>query len=53
MGVTADRLLRLMVAVAQGMAYSLNVLRVVARQEPRATPIHVRWHDGGWEAMAG
>jgi putative zinc finger/helix-turn-helix YgiT family protein len=52
MGVTADRLLRLMVAVAQGTAYSLNVLRIVDRQEPRATPIQVRWHDG-WEAMSG
>jgi hypothetical protein len=52
MGVTADRLLRLMVVVAQGTAYSLNALRVVARHEPRTTPIHVQWHDGGWEAMA-
>jgi putative zinc finger/helix-turn-helix YgiT family protein len=52
MGVTADRLLRLMVVVAQGTAYSLNALRVVARHEPRATPLHVRWHDGAWEAIA-
>jgi putative zinc finger/helix-turn-helix YgiT family protein len=53
MGVTADRLLRLMVVVAQGTAYSLKALRVVARHEPRPTPIHVRWHDGGWEAVTG
>jgi putative zinc finger/helix-turn-helix YgiT family protein len=49
MGVTVDRLLRLMVVVAHGTAYSLNALRIVARQEPRAVPIHVRWHDGAWE----
>jgi hypothetical protein len=53
MGVTADRLLRLMLVVAQGTAYSLKALRVVARHEPRATPIHVRWHHGLWEAMVG
>ena len=52
MGVTADRLLRLMVAVSQhGATYSLNALRVVARREPRAMPIHVRWNDGEWEAV--
>jgi transcriptional regulator with XRE-family HTH domain len=53
MGVTTDRLLRLMVVVAQGTAYSVKALRVVARREPRATLIHVRCHDGAWEAMAG
>ena len=51
MGVAADRLLRLMVVVAQGAAYALSGLRIVARQEPRATPIHVRWTDGAWEAL--
>ena len=52
MGVTADRLLRLMVAVSQhGATYSLNALRVVARREPRVMPIHVRWNDGEWEAV--
>ncbi len=50
MGVTVDRLLRPTVVVAHGTAYSLNALRVVTRLEARATPIHVRWHDGTWEA---
>ena len=50
MGVT-DRLLRLMIVLAQGATYSLNALRIVARHEPRATPIHVRWRDGGWQAV--
>ena len=51
MGVTADRLLRLMVVVALGGAYPLKTLRVVARHEPRTTPIHIRWQRGVWEAV--
>jgi DNA-binding transcriptional regulator YiaG len=51
MGVTSDRLLRLMVVVALGGAYPLKTLRVVAQHEPRATPIHVRWQNGVWEAV--
>ena len=54
MSVTADRLLRLMVAVSErGADYSLKTLRVVARQEPRATRIDIRLHDGEWQAVAG
>jgi len=53
MGVTADRVLRLMVVVAQGTNYPLNALRAVARLEPRPTPIRVRWRDGSWEAVTG
>ena len=51
MGVTADRLLRLMVVVALGGAYPLKMLRTVARDVPRATPIHVRWQNGAWDAV--
>jgi putative zinc finger/helix-turn-helix YgiT family protein len=51
MGVTADRLLRLMVAVTLGGVYPLKTLRMAARDAPRVTPIHVRWQNGAWEAM--
>lgn len=52
MGVTADRLLRLMVAVSErGAEYSLKTLRVVARGEPRATRIDIGFRDGQWHAM--
>src|SRR5262245_38550413 len=51
MGVTPDRLLRLMVVVALGVTYPLKTLRVVACHEPRATRIHVRWRNGAWEAV--
>jgi len=48
MGVTPDRLLRLMVAVAQGAQFHLAALRSVACLHPRANAIHLRWDDGKW-----
>jgi putative zinc finger/helix-turn-helix YgiT family protein len=52
MGVTADRLLRLMVIVKQGATYPLQKLRTAARLDARVTPIHVRWRDDAWEPTA-
>ncbi len=52
MGVTADRLLRLMVIVKQGATYPLQRLRTAARLDARATPIHVRWRNDAWESTA-
>jgi hypothetical protein len=48
MGVTPDRLLRLMIVVAQGAPFRLAVLRSVACLYPRASAIHLRWDDGKW-----
>jgi putative zinc finger/helix-turn-helix YgiT family protein len=49
MGVTADRLLRLLVALsAGGVEFSLGQFRMVARGEPRATRIDVEFRDGQW-----
>jgi putative zinc finger/helix-turn-helix YgiT family protein len=53
MGTTADRLLRLMVVVAEGTVYPLNSLRTMALDGPRTTLIHVRRHDDRWEASFG
>lgn len=50
MGVTSERLLRLMVIVAQGAVHPLNALRTVARENPKSTPIHMRRREGTWEA---
>lgn len=50
MGVTSERLLRLMVIVEQGAPCPLNALRTVARENPKSTPIHVRRYEGAWEA---
>ena len=53
MGVTADRLLRLMIAVGQPKAdYSLDTLKVVARLSPKPLRLGVRVSDGHWEAVA-
>lgn len=53
MGVTADRLLRLMVIVAHGEAHPLKLLRTVAREDAKTTPIHARRIDGMWYASIG
>lgn len=53
MGVTADRLLRLMVIFAQDAAYPLKPLRTVAREDANTIPIHLRRIDGRWHASIG
>jgi hypothetical protein len=51
MGVTADRLLRLMVASRQPVAdYSLDTLRVVARGQPKPIRLRIEVSDGQWRA---
>jgi putative zinc finger/helix-turn-helix YgiT family protein len=53
MGVTADRLLRLMVASRQPAAdYSLETLRIVARAQPKPIRLRVEVTDGHWRAQA-
>jgi putative zinc finger/helix-turn-helix YgiT family protein len=53
MGVTADRLLRLMVASRQPKAdYSLETLRIVARSQPKPIRLNVAVADGHWRAQA-
>jgi len=52
-GCHGDRLLRLMVIVAEGAGYSLNALRAVALDAPKATPIHIRRRADTWEAWIG
>ena len=50
-GVTADRLLRLLVAMnTTGAEFSLKRFRVVASEPVGATPI-VEFRDGQWNAM--
>jgi hypothetical protein len=52
MGVTADRLLRLLVAMnTPGAELSLKRFRVVASEPVGATPIAVEFRDGQWNAM--
>lgn len=53
MGTTADRLLRLMVVVAEGTACPLNSLRTVALDGPKVIPVYARWHDDRWEVSIG
>ena len=54
MGVTADRLLRLLVAMnTTGAEFSLKRFRVVASEPVRATPLAVEFRDGQWNAMPG
>jgi putative zinc finger/helix-turn-helix YgiT family protein len=53
MGTTAERLLRLMVVVAEGVAYPLNSLRAMALDGPKTIPIHARRHDDKWEVSIG
>jgi hypothetical protein len=51
MGVTADRLLRLMVASRQPVAdYSHDTLRVVAREQPKPIRLRIEVSDGQWRA---
>jgi len=53
MGVTADRLLRLMIAAGQPKAdYSLDTLKLVARLDPKPLRLGVKVSDGHWEAVA-
>jgi putative transcriptional regulator len=53
MGVTADRLLRLMVASrAPAADYSLDTLRIVARERPKPIRLRVEVADGHWRAQA-
>jgi len=53
MGVTADRLLRLMVAPrVPGADFSLATLRVIAREPPRPVRLRVELADGRWRAQA-
>jgi len=52
MGVTADRLLRLLVVMnTTGAEFSLKRFRVVASEPVGATPIAVEFRDGQWNAM--
>lgn len=53
MGTTADRLLRLMVAVAHGGAYPLNSLRTMALDGSKTMPIHARRQDDSWDVSFG
>jgi transcriptional regulator with XRE-family HTH domain len=53
MGVTADRLLRLMVASRQPAAdYALETIRIVARTQPKPIRLRVEVTDGHWRAQA-
>ena len=53
MGVTADRLLRLMVAAGQPKTdYSLETLKLVARLNPKPLRLGVKISGGHWEAVA-
>ena len=53
MGVTADRLLRLMIASRQPVAdYSLDTLKVVAREQPKPIRLRMEVSDGQWLARA-
>lgn len=53
MGVTADRLLRLMVASRQPVAdYSLDMLTVVAREQPKPIRLRMEVSGGEWRAEA-
>jgi DNA-binding transcriptional regulator YiaG len=52
MGVTADRLLRLLVAMnTPGAEFPLQRFRVVASEPACATPIAVEFRDGQWHAI--
>jgi putative transcriptional regulator len=53
MGVTADRLLRLMVASRQPVThYSLDTLKVVARERPKPIRLRMEVYSGHWRARA-
>jgi putative zinc finger/helix-turn-helix YgiT family protein len=53
MGVTADRLLRLMVASRQPATdYSLDTLKVVAREQAKPIRLRMEVDDGQWRARA-
>jgi hypothetical protein len=53
MGVTADRLLRLLVVMnTTGAEFSLKRFRVVASEPVGATPLAVEFRDGQWHAMS-
>jgi integrase len=54
MGVSADRLLRLMVASRQPVAdYSLDILKVVAREQPKPIRLRMEVSVGEWRARSG
>ena len=53
MGVTADRLLRLMVASRQPVAdYSLDTLKAVAQDQPKPMRLRMEVSDGQWRTRA-
>jgi len=53
MGVTSDRLLRLMVASRQPVTdYSLDTLKVVAREQAKPIRLRMEVDDGQWRARA-
>ena len=53
MGVTADRLLRLMVASRHPVTdYSLDTLKAVAREQPKPIRLRMEVSDGQWRARA-
>ena len=53
MGVTADRLLRLLVASRQPVAdYSLDMLKVVTREQAKPIRLRMEVSGGEWRAKA-